>query len=71
MTTFLAPASLAICMISFDVVPRTIESSTISTFLSLNSSAMALSFRLTFFRLCAPLAFWGHTENRGEAGHRT
>ena len=47
--TLLAPASRAICTISFEVVPRTIESSTIRMFLPLNSLPMALSFCLTLF----------------------
>ena len=42
--TLLAPASRAICTISREVVPRTMESSTSSTFLPLNSMLMALSF---------------------------
>jgi hypothetical protein len=65
--TFLEPTSLAICMISFDVVPRTMESlyneywktigrvmylpSTMRTFLSANSSAIAFNLRRTFFFL--------------------
>src|SRR6267154_517806 len=75
MITFFAPTSFAICMISRDVVPRTIESattiperytaacdhyieiygthlpSTISTFLSTNSSAIAFNFFRTLFFL--------------------
>ena len=47
--TLLAPASRAIWMISFDVVPRTIESSISSTFLPLNSLDIALSFWRTLF----------------------
>ena len=42
--TLLAPESRAICTISREVVPRTIESSTSSTFLPLNSTLIALSF---------------------------
>jgi hypothetical protein len=42
--TLLAPAARAISTISFEVVPRTIESSTMSTFLPLNSVPIALSF---------------------------
>ena len=42
--TLRAPDSRAICTISRLVVPRTIESSTSSTFLPLNSIAIALSF---------------------------
>jgi hypothetical protein len=48
-----APASRAICTISLLVVPRTIESSTSSTLLPLNSCAMVLSFWRTDFRRCA------------------
>ena len=44
-----APASRAIWMISLLVVPRTIESSTSSTFLPLNSLGMALSYWRTLF----------------------
>jgi hypothetical protein len=49
--TLFAPTSLAIWTISLDVVPRTIESSTMRTFLSTNSRAIAFSFRRTFFFL--------------------
>ena len=53
--TFFAPLSRAICTISRLVVPRTIESSTSSTFLSLNSIAMAFSFwRTLFLRISCP-----------------
>ena len=53
--TLFAPASRAICTISFEVVPRTIESSTISMFLPLNSLHIALSFCLTdFLRSACP-----------------
>ncbi|MNN18657.1 hypothetical protein D3C81_1318730 [compost metagenome] len=53
--TLLAPASRAICTISNEVVPRTMESSTISTFLPLNSTPMALSFwRTDFLRAAWP-----------------
>ena len=45
--TLFAPASRAICTISFDVVPRTIESSTIRMFLPLNSDDSAFSFCFT------------------------
>ena len=48
--TFLAPASRAIWTISRLVVPRTIESSTNSTFFPLNSIEMAFSFWRTDFR---------------------
>ncbi len=50
--TLRAPASRAIWMISWQVVPRTMESSTSSTFLPENSSSMALSFWRTDFRRC-------------------
>ena len=50
--TLRAPASRAICTISRLVVPRTIESSTSNTFLSLNSELIALSFwRTDFLRM--------------------
>jgi hypothetical protein len=49
----LAPDSRAICTISRLVVPRTIESSTSSTFLPLNSMPIALSFWRTDFRRTA------------------
>ena len=53
--TFLAPDSRAICTISKEVVPRTIESSTINTVLSLNSIRIALSFwRTDFLRTAWP-----------------
>ncbi|CSI02666.1 Uncharacterised protein [Vibrio cholerae] len=39
-------------MICSEVVPRTIESSTSSTFLSLNSERIALSLRRTDFLRC-------------------
>ena len=53
--TFFAPTSFAIWTISFDVVPRTMESSTSSTLLPANSSAIAFSFRRTFLRrICCP-----------------
>ena len=51
--TFVAPASRAILIISRLVVPRTIESSTKSTFLPRNSCAMALSFWRTDLRRVA------------------
>jgi hypothetical protein len=42
-------------MISFDVVPRTMESSMSSTFLPLNSLDIALSFcRTLFLRMAWP-----------------
>ena len=47
--TLLAPASRAICTISLEVVPRTIESSTIRMFLPLNSLPIAFSFCFTLF----------------------
>ena len=53
--TLSAPASRAICTISRLVVPRTIESSTSSTFLSLNSTPIAFSFwRTDFLRIACP-----------------
>ena len=53
--TFLAPASRAICTISRLVVPRTMESSTSSTFLPLNSEPIAFSFwRTDFLRMPCP-----------------
>ena len=42
--TSFAPAARAISTISREVVPRTIESSTIRMFLPLNSDDIALSF---------------------------
>jgi hypothetical protein len=51
--TELAPATRAMSTISLEVVPRTIESSTISTFLPLNSDDIALSFCLTLFLRCS------------------
>ena len=47
--TLLAPASRAICTISLEVVPRTMESSTSSTLRPLNSLPIALSFWRTDF----------------------
>ena len=41
--TLRAPAFRAICTMRFDVVPRTIESSTSSTTLPLNSTSTVLS----------------------------
>lgn len=53
--TRLAPACRAISMISREVVPRTIESSTMSTDLPRNSPGMALSFcRTDFLRVAWP-----------------
>ena len=53
--TFVAPASRAICTISRLVVPRTMESSTSKTTLSLNSDGIALSFwRTDFLRAAWP-----------------
>ena len=53
--TLLAPASRTICTISRLVVPRTMESSTSSTFLPANSLAMGLSFcRTDFLRTACP-----------------
>ena len=53
--TFLAPASRAMLTISREVVPRTIESSTSSTTLSLNSMPTGLSFwRTLFLRMAWP-----------------
>jgi len=47
--TLLAPAARAISTISRDVVPRTIESSTMRMFLPANSDDIALSFCFTLF----------------------
>ena len=53
--TLLAPTSRAISMICSLVVPRTIESSTRSTFFPSNSRGMAFSFLLTdFIRISWP-----------------
>ena len=53
--TFCAPASRAIITISRDVVPRTIESSTSSTTLSLNSMPTGFNFwRTLFLRIAWP-----------------
>ena len=55
MYTLRAPASRAICTISFEVLPRTIESSTSSTLRPLNSTPIALSFcRTDFLRTPCP-----------------
>ena len=48
--TFLAPASLAICTSSIDVVPRTMESSISSTFFPWNSLLMVFNLRRTVLR---------------------
>ena len=55
MYTLRAPASRAICTISFEVVPRTMESSTRSTLRPLNSVAIAFSFwRTERLRMACP-----------------
>ncbi|CFP69052.1 Uncharacterised protein [Bordetella pertussis] len=51
--TLLAPAARAMSTISRLVVPRTMESSTSSTFLPLNSMPMAFSFWRTDLRRTA------------------
>lgn len=51
--TFRAPASRAMLTSSREVVPRTIESSTSSTFLPRNSERMVLSFIRIVLRRCA------------------
>mmetsp|Transcript_18716 Transcript_18716/g.36681 ORF Transcript_18716/g.36681 Transcript_18716/m.36681 type:complete len:210 (-) Transcript_18716:1109-1738(-) len=50
--TFLAPASRAMDTSCIEVVPRTMESSTRSTFLPSNSALTVLSLRRTFFLRC-------------------
>jgi len=53
--TFFAPASRAMMMISLEVVPLTIESSTSMTCLPSNSECMAFSFlRTACFLMACP-----------------